>query len=1093
MKGLFRFYVVLLTVLGLPGFSGVMALAATVPLQTMVPIAGEIERITINNAADFWSGGTMTVGGQVIILPRNLLINLPNDYQTLQQLYANAPSVCRATGETGLAKTDKCNGRATGAQVDIKANRTDHGNVIAGQVDVFKALEVINGTITYISYNSGYFRVNGIPNDATTGTMIRVNDPTSRHTVQSGLGCAAGTPNCSPDVRFHIDADNYTFNFETGYPPCIPITANGLNDVNCPDSNRPAQPLFPGASGPAVTNVPNYPAPVPVPDATRFAPIKLGDRLTASGSFETVNGVTFLSAWSVNVRVDLTTRAGDPTQPDYLFINELGWHGPAYNQARVWGRILVTASDHNAPLDYFSIHYDPINNAPHEMPLYSAVNNTAQGAVIQNGAPTGVFDAQIRMDWIPPIKVGKHFEEPCAALFNAGVVPDASGAPVNIATYCPNGGETLDNFNLMAPVPREIMVRSRHQHAVRAQGITARDIHGNPTQFGQYKLPTTIEYGAFEDLNLLMFDFPFTFSGTPWLMDRRLSPNGCSGPCEPAPQPLDPFPFEGTDPRTVLPVFGLVSPVAPVPLVLPNPDRMLNFMKETATPGVFAMTGLLAWPPASPPAIAITPAQEFNFFAPDAVNDSASTGKGKPVTINVLANDVPTLGIIDHASVTIVTSTPANGTHTVNFDGTITYTPALAFTGTDTFTYAVANNFGTVSNAATVTVTVIAPPTANPDTASVTVGSQESIDVIANDSAGSGTLNPASVTVVTGPSCGSLSNRGNGTFLFTAPGAVGTCTFSYKVSDTLVPPQTSAAATVTVTINPGIQPEAKNDTVVTTVGAVIPINVIANDTATSPAAIDPASVVLNLPVGVQATVDAVTGIVTYTAPNVAGTYTFTYTVRDTQVPAQTSNFATVTVTVTAPPVAGNDTATMTAGTGASVTINVIANDSPLAALNPASVIVTQPAHGAAVANANGTVTYTPNAAYVSPPGTPDTFTYTVKNNLGLISNPATVAVTVNSAPSSEVLTVTRAQYTVNGSSWRIDGTTNAGVVGETMTVYNNPTVGTAPLGQPVLVNGGSWTLQINNSPTTPNGQLKISVQSSLNPPGVLNNVTLTVR
>ena len=70
---------------------------------------------------------------------------------------------------------------------------TDSGNVIAAQVDIFKALEAVTGTITYISYTDGYFRVNGILNDPTTGVMIRVNDPTTRHTIQKGIGCAANT------------------------------------------------------------------------------------------------------------------------------------------------------------------------------------------------------------------------------------------------------------------------------------------------------------------------------------------------------------------------------------------------------------------------------------------------------------------------------------------------------------------------------------------------------------------------------------------------------------------------------------------------------------------------------------------------------------------------------------------------------------------------------------------------------------------------------------------------------------------------------------------------------------------------------------
>src|SRR6185369_11767945 len=106
-------------------------------------------------------------------------------------------------------------------------------------------------------------------------------------------------------------------------------------------------------------------------------------------------------------------------------------------------------------------------------------------------------------------------------------------------------------------------------------------------------------------------------------------------------------------------------------------------------------------------------------FAPEAVNDTAGTPKNVAVKINVLANDVPTLGLIDPSSVTIV-SPPANGSPSVNYDGSITYTPAGNFSGTDSFIYTVANTFGSVSNAATVTVNVAsapapAPPVANPD------------------------------------------------------------------------------------------------------------------------------------------------------------------------------------------------------------------------------------------------------------------------------------------------------------------------------------------------------------------------------------------
>src|SRR5512143_2451995 len=106
MKNLARSFSLTVLILFISSISGGKALA--LPLQTMVPITGEVETITITNPADVWSGGMMTVGGQDVILPANLLINLPNDFQTLQQLYANAPAACLATGETGLAKIDRC-------------------------------------------------------------------------------------------------------------------------------------------------------------------------------------------------------------------------------------------------------------------------------------------------------------------------------------------------------------------------------------------------------------------------------------------------------------------------------------------------------------------------------------------------------------------------------------------------------------------------------------------------------------------------------------------------------------------------------------------------------------------------------------------------------------------------------------------------------------------------------------------------------------------------------------------------------------------------------------------------------------------------
>ena len=97
---------------------------------------------------------------------------------------------------------------------------------------------------------------------------------------------------------------------------------------------------------------------------------------------------------------------------------------------------------------------------------------------------------------------------------------------------------------------------------------------------------------------------------------------------------------------------------------------------------------------------------------PIANNDSATTLKNTPTTINVLTNDSDPDGTLVPSSVA-VTVNPNHGTITnINTStGAITYAPANNYTGIDTFTYKVCDNDGLCSTA-TVTVTINAPPVA---------------------------------------------------------------------------------------------------------------------------------------------------------------------------------------------------------------------------------------------------------------------------------------------------------------------------------------------------------------------------------------------
>lgn len=92
--------------------------------------------------------------------------------------------------------------------------------------------------------------------------------------------------------------------------------------------------------------------------------------------------------------------------------------------------------------------------------------------------------------------------------------------------------------------------------------------------------------------------------------------------------------------------------------------------------------------------------------APVARNDSAATSKDTAITINVIANDTDADGTIDPATVSVVSAPTRGGSVTPNGNGTVSYTPKLNFYGIESFGYTVKDNLGTVSNKATVTVTV---------------------------------------------------------------------------------------------------------------------------------------------------------------------------------------------------------------------------------------------------------------------------------------------------------------------------------------------------------------------------------------------------
>ncbi|MFN2284608.1 MAG: Ig-like domain-containing protein, partial [Anaerolineae bacterium] len=420
---------------------------------------------------------------------------------------------------------------------------------------------------------------------------------------------------------------------------------------------------------------------------------------------------------------------------------------------------------------------------------------------------------------------------------------------------------------------------------------------------------------------------------------------------------------------------------------------------------------------------------------PLARNDvSLGNAIGSVVTVDVLVNDVTAPGrTLDPTSVVIVGASgdgkelvvPGEGTWTVNTTtGATTFTPEEGFTGNPTpITYTVNDDQGNASNAATVTVIYTEPPVAVVDSSTDNpVGSAVTVDVLANDTAAVGrTLDPASVQftgtanpgdslVVTGQGTWSV-NTTTGAITFTPEeGFTGNPTpIMYTMTDDQG--NASNAATVTVTYT---EPPVANDDESTgnAIGSVVNVDVLTNDTVAVGRTLDPASVQIagtanpgeSLVVMGQGTwsVITVTGAIAFTPEEgFTGNPTpIIYTMADDQ--GNVSNVATVTVAYTEPPMA-NDDESLGNPVGSAVTVNVLANDTAAVSrtLDPASVQIMGTANpgdnlvvgGQGVWSVNsitGAITFTPEAGFAADPAP---IAYTVGDNQGNTSNPATVTIT----------------------------------------------------------------------------------------------------
>jgi uncharacterized delta-60 repeat protein len=210
--------------------------------------------------------------------------------------------------------------------------------------------------------------------------------------------------------------------------------------------------------------------------------------------------------------------------------------------------------------------------------------------------------------------------------------------------------------------------------------------------------------------------------------------------------------------------------------------------------------------------------------APVAVGDSYWISVDTFKILDVLANDSDVDSAIDPTSIEIF-SPPLHGTATPMPDGTVRYTPNAGYRGAESFTYRLRDSLGLFSNAATVQLRVNSAPNTNADSLVVKQTITTVLDVLRNDSDPDGTLDPATLVIVSGSEMADVMVQDDGTIRFTPrAGFLGTTQFRYLVSDNngrpSVPTDVAVLVVVSIYQNPRSRFDVDDD------GSASPLDVL---------------------------------------------------------------------------------------------------------------------------------------------------------------------------------------------------------------------------------------------------------------------------
>ena len=155
-------------------------------------------------------GGTVTINNTTIVVPCNMVIQMPANTMTWADMVHGGPSL--ALKDSPFPSFEV---RVVG---NIVAGKHIAGLMFASQ----QAANTGSGAITKIDYDTGDIQVD--TGDPAHPAIVRINDPNGR------VGRAQ-----SADARFSVDDQNPTIHAGTGYPMCVPRTDPATaDDPLCP-------------------------------------------------------------------------------------------------------------------------------------------------------------------------------------------------------------------------------------------------------------------------------------------------------------------------------------------------------------------------------------------------------------------------------------------------------------------------------------------------------------------------------------------------------------------------------------------------------------------------------------------------------------------------------------------------------------------------------------------------------------------------------------------------------------------------------------------------------------------------------------------